>query len=401
MKTFYLCILLWTSGCLLVSGQTVRVFDNERICFDPNLYQKNYIYTDSNKIIHLTNGRIILKKIALPFHEQNLQMKLTAHITLSSDGDPWDKTGSCFIIPHNSEIHMINIAKGEKQYPLVDSMKYENLKGIVASEKYQPVIELMRFMTPFGVGYYSKNDSSESKQKPVYIDRWAENVEWSEDITHLYSIFKDSVYVGIYIDTWTKEGFLVNLDIDIEVFGKKTKEISVNPIINTVYYMGQSYPDIFCRKDLEASFHIPPKAKNVRIKYIATGHGGHSGGDEFKPTEHSIYVDNSEVFRFIPWRNDCASFRRYNPSAGVWLVKRMASYIGEKGYEEKEIEESLASSDLSRSNWCPGSLVSPIEIPLNMDSGTHIIRFSIPQALASHGEKLNHWLISAYIVWEE
>lgn len=134
---------------------------------------------------------------------------------------------------------MINIAKGEKQYPLVDSMKYENLKGIVASEKYQPVIELMRFMTPFGVGYYSKNDSSESKQKPVYIDRWAENVEWSEDITHLYSIFKDSVYVGIYIDTWTKEGFLVNLDIDIEVFGKKTKEISVNPIINTVYYMGQ------------------------------------------------------------------------------------------------------------------------------------------------------------------
>ena len=160
-------------------------------------------------------------------------------------------------------------------------------------------------------------------------------MEWSEDITHLYSIFKDSVYVGIYIDTWTKEGFLVNLDIDIEVFGKKTKEISVNPIINTVYYMGQSYPDIFCRKDLEASFHIPPKAKNVRIKYIATGHGGHSGGDEFKPTEHSIYVDNSEVFRFIPWRNDCASFRRYNPSAGVWLVKRMASYIGEKGYEEK------------------------------------------------------------------
>ena len=75
MKTFYLCILLWTSGCLLVSGQTVRVFDNERICFDPNLYQKNYIYTDSNKIIHLTNGRIILKKIALPFHEQNLQME--------------------------------------------------------------------------------------------------------------------------------------------------------------------------------------------------------------------------------------------------------------------------------------------------------------------------------------
>ena len=193
MKTFYLCILLWTSGCLLVSGQTVRVFDNERICFDPNLYQKNYIYTDSNKIIHLTNGRIILKKIALPFHEQNLQMKLTAHITLSSDGDPWDKTGSCFIIPHNSEIHMINIAKGEKQYPLVDSMKYENLKGIVASEKYQPVIELMRFMTPFGVGYYSKNDSSESKRKPVYIDRWAENVEWSEDITHLYSIFSRSL----------------------------------------------------------------------------------------------------------------------------------------------------------------------------------------------------------------
>lgn len=42
--------------------------------------------------------------------------------------------------------------------------------GIVPGKDYLPTIELMRFMTPFGVGYYSQNDDSlSSKRRPVYI----------------------------------------------------------------------------------------------------------------------------------------------------------------------------------------------------------------------------------------
>ena len=115
-----------------------------------------------------------------------------------------------------------------------------------------------------------------------------------------------------------------------------------------------------------------------------------------------ISVDGKEVLNFIPWRDDCASFRRFNPATGVWLIKRLASYIGEKGYTEKEVEEPLASSDLSRSNWCPGSDVVPEEAVIGtLAPGKHTFTVSIPEAQAVDGNKLNHWLVSAYLVWEE
>ena len=76
--------------------------------------------------------------------------------------------------------------------------------------------------------------------------------------------------------------------------------------------------------------------KNVRLKYIVTGHGGHSGGDEFVEKRNIVSIDGKEVLNFIPWRSDCASFRRFNPATGVWLKERLASYIAKDGYSENE-----------------------------------------------------------------
>ncbi len=149
-------------------------------------------------------------------------------------------------------------------------------------------------------------------------------------------------------------------------------------------------------------FDMPKAAKNVRLKYIVTGHGGHSGGDEFVEKRNIVSVDGKEVLNFIPWRDDCASFRRFNPATGVWLIPRVAAYIGDKGYTTKEIEEPLASSDLSRSNWCPGSDVMPEEAVIgDLPAGKHSFKVSIPEAQQVDGNKLNHWLVSAYLVWEE
>ena len=176
----------------------------------------------------------------------------------------------------------------------------------------------------------------------------------------------------------------------------------VEPLMNTVYYMGQTYPDIFARKDVNVDFVIPEGVSNVRLKYIVTGHGGHSGGDEFVEKRNIVSVDGQPVIDFVPWRTDCAAFRRFNPATGVWLKKRLASYIGPKGYAEKEVEEPLASSDLSRSNWCPGSDVIPEEVELvDIQPGKHMLTVSIPEAAEIDGNKLNHWLVSAYLVWEE
>ena len=172
--------------------------------------------------------------------------------------------------------------------------------------------------------------------------------------------------------------------------------------MNTVYYIGQTYPDIFARKDLSTDFTVPENAKNIRLKYIVTGHGGHSGGDEFVKRQNIVKVDGQTVLDFIPWRNDCASFRRFNPATGVWLEKRLASYISEKGYAEKMIEEPVGSSDFSRSNWCPGSDVMPEEVELpDLQPGQHTFTVSIPEAMPVDGPKMNHWLVSAYLVWDE
>lgn len=153
---------------------------------------------------------------------------------------------------------------------------------------------------------------------------------------------------------------------------------------------------------MTTDFTLPRDARNVELKYIVTGHGGHSGGDEFVQKQNIVSVDGKEALNFIPWRDDCASFRRFNPGTGVWLVKRLASYIDGEGYAMKEVEEPLGSSDLSRSNWCPGSDVVPETAALgDLKAGTHTFTVSIPEAQPVKGNELNHWLVSAYLVWEE
>ena len=131
------------------------------------------------------------------------------------------------------------------------------------------------------------------------------------------------------------------------------------------------------------------------------GHGGHSGGDEFVERQNIVSVDGKTVLDFIPWRDDCASFRRFNPATGVWLIKREAAYIGENGYEVKEVEEPLASSDLSRSNWSPGSDVLPETVELGtLSASEQTFKVDIPEGEPVDGDKLKHWMVSAYLVWE-
>ncbi len=381
----------------------VQVFHETNICFRPDSFS-NYTQADADGIIRLVNGRIILKKITLPEYQRNVTVKLK--ITVASAGDRWDKSGSCFVLPRESAINLMNIAEGERAFPQVDATKYEDMIGIVAGEDYVPTIELMRFMTPFGVGHFSApDDSLSSKRRPVYIPEWETCVTWEQDITDLYPALEKEAYVGIFIDTWTAEGYVASMDLDIKesrISCDALPKRQVKSLLNTVYYIGQTYPDIFSRKDVVTDFVLPEDAKAVRLKYIVTGHGGHSGGDEFVEKRNIVSIDGKEVLNFIPWRNDCATFRRFNPATGVWLIKREAAYIAGDGYQTKEIEEPLASSDLSRSNWCPGSDVVPEEAIIgDLSAGVHSFRVSIPDAQAVDGDKMNHWLVSAYLVWEE
>lgn len=379
-----------------------KLFDEEIIHFDPNTYNTS-VYKDGD-ILRMGNGRILLKKVRLPKSKRDINLSLT--IKLQSNGDRWDKTGSCFVIPAESDINMIKIANGEENYPAANPDLTENLVGVIKQENYLPTVELMRFMTPFGVGHYSSTDSiSLERRKPIYVDKWAPHVEWTQDISDRYSLLTEDVYVGVFVDTWTNEGYKLSVEFELkesEIKADKLIKKRVLPLVNTVYYQGQDFPDLFNRQPLNVVFDLPKKAKNVQLKYIVTGHGGLSGGDEFVQNENIISIDGEEIYRFTPWRDDCASFRRFNPSTGVWLMPREAAYISKEGSAVKLIDEAIASSDLSRSNWCPGSDVDPVTLYLDdLTQGKHKLTIAIPNAQSAANNTLNHWLVSAYLVWEE
>jgi len=275
-------------------------------------------------------------------------------------------------------------------FPGIKTIKFED-------KTYTPNIELLRFMTPFGVGHFN-TDERVGALKPVYIPEWEKHVSWKQNITHLLPLLEDEVYVGVFIDTWTKKGYNISVELNFEesvIPNHVKKKQGIIPVINTTKYAAdQKFYDAFSKGNLSVDIPVEAELKNAKLYYITTGHGGHEDGDEFTKKENIINLNDSVIMQFTPWRDDCASFRRFNPTSGVWTETTT--------WKGKEIEERIASSDYSRSNWCPGSDVKPETIDLgNLEKGNHRFEFSIPEAQAIDGDKINYWMVSAYIVYDK
>ncbi|ANQ47943.1 N-glycanase [Flammeovirga sp. MY04] len=386
-----------------IGSKTYHVFDNEHLFFSPDL-NKDGIKESDTDAFYIESGRIMLKKLTIPKFER--ETKVTIVVEETSAGDRWDKSGSVFVMPAKGA-NLLSVVKGEfKLAHTDDADETDEFPGIIAEGDYQPAVELMRFMTPFGVGFYSEDTVTYPHRMPSYVDGWAKKAVWKQDITQLIPLLEGEIIVGVHIDTWTKEGYNVDVKLhfdESENAYEPAKKRWVSPVLNTVRYIPpQKGCDKFQRADVGTTVNIPSNTKNVNLAYITTGHGGHSGGDEFVQTENIIKLDDQKLYSFVPWRTDCATFRRFNPTTGVWLNKRKASYINwEKGkYEEKMVEEPIASSDYSRSNWCPGSDVPPTIIPVENISGDHKLTVSMPTAQKLEGDHQNFWFVSAYFFGE-
>ncbi len=376
-----------------LGNQSISIFDSTNLYFDIAFKADTTMASDS--ILRLDAGRVLLKKVKLPKYK--LQPEVYINARLTSNGDPWDKSGSLFVIPKETDLSLLDFESGEFDLKNL-SETYPGVKPFdSASLKYFPTVELLRFMTPFGVGFF--NDKEVIKErKPIYIPEWEEDVQWKQEITQLLPLLEDEVYIGVYIDTWTKEGYNISASLEFketEISNHLKKETCVVPLINTVKYAAdQRQYDDFAINDLEVNFVLDSTYSNVQLHYITTGHGGHAEGDEFKKEENQIYLDNKLIKSFIPWRDDCASFRRFNPTTGVWEQDVI--------WDGEESTERLASSDLSRSNWCPGSDVSPEIIPLKMlKKGAHTLKISIPEAQKAAESENNYWMVSAYLTYEK
>lgn len=122
-------------------------------------------------------------------------------------------------------------------------------------------------------------------------------------------------------------------------------------------------------------------ASNVQLRYVTTGHGGWGNGDEFVPKTNSLFLNGTALFSYTPWRNDCGSYRLSNPASG-------------------NFSNGLSSSDLSRSNWCPGTVTYPIFIDIgHLKAGTHTLRVQIPQG-ESEGTSFSSWNVSGVLAYD-
>ncbi|MBS1909800.1 MAG: peptide-N-glycosidase, partial [Bacteroidetes bacterium] len=249
-------------------------------------------------------------------------------------------------------------------------------QGVVATENYLPALELMRFFTPFGVRAFNSNVKIEG-----YL--WADSVNYKQDITDLLPDMQGEVWIGVFIGNYDKGGHIINLDLnyypDREAEAKKNW---IEPIFNTLNILemaGQPYGTMFDHDSLTVTVNIPEHLKTLTLRYIATGHGGWGGGDEYNKKENEIFLDGSKIFGFIPWRTDCATYRLYNPSSG-------------------NFGDGLSSSDLSRSNWCPGTTTNPVYIPVkNFSAGLHTFKIAIPLG-QTEGTSFSAWNISGTLI---
>jgi len=358
--------LLWKSRF-----NTIPIFKDQVINFS-NESKSN------DSILRFANGTIAVRKVKFP--EIKIGSQIFADVTEQSNGDAYDRTGSFFMIPTDKALSFLDgLQNGAKTLPIYTNGNGKEYQGVVATEQYNPVVELMRFFTPFGIKQYNY---IQLKDKT-----WHEIVPYRMDITDLKQNFSGkTVYVGTFIGNYDKGGHKISMNITInpsESSLDKTK-ISI-PLFNTTNVMemaGQEYATMFNHeKGLEVTFTLDKEIKNAKLRYITTGHGGWENGDEFVPKRNTIILNGKEMFSFIPWRQDCGGYRLFNPASG-------------------NFNDGLSSSDLSRSNWCPGTATNPIYIELgDLKAGTHTIQVKIPQG-PNEGGSFSSWNVSGVLLGE-
>lgn len=356
--------LIWKS-----KFQTITVFEDETINFSDKS-------KSNDSIFRFANGTIALKKIKFP--DINKGSQVFVDLTSNSNGDAYDRTGSVFIIPKNKGISFLDgLQSGISTLPTYENGNGKKYQGVVATETYEPLVELMRFFTPFGIQKYNHIELKDKK--------WYDAVFYRQDISELIPFLSNNeLELGVFIGNYDQSGHKVSLNITIHPNNNEAEETEkIIPLFNTTNVMemaGQEYATMFdTEKGLKVTFTLDKALKNAKLRYITTGHGGWENGDEFLPKKNTIFLNNKEILDIVPWRYDCGSYRLYNPASG-------------------NFNNGLSSSDYSRSNWCPGTVTNPILIDLgDLEKGTHTMEINIPQG-KPEGNSFSSWNVSGLLI---
>lgn len=356
--------------------KTISVFDKEQINYSNIIIPE--LPLAQNKICRLAKGNIILKKIKLP--ENYNKSVCFVQLTEWSNGDAYDRVGSVFMMSGKGDSTIINaIQNGLSDLPIYKSKEDKEYQGIIAASNYTPPIELMRFFTPFGVGFYNT-------KRTINGYNWNDSVVYKQEVTSLIPSDESEIWIGVYIGNYDKGGHKVSLNLnfypEMEMPEKKNWIYPLFSTVNIMESIGQNYGSLFLTDTLLMQFDIPDSVQNIKLLFTTTGHGGWENGDEFNAKVNQIFIDGKKVFEISPWRSDCGTYRTLNPASG-------------------NFPDGLSSSDLSRSNWCPGTLTPPFVIPLKkLGKGMHEIEVVIDQG-KPEGGSFSHWCVTGILVGDK
>jgi GLPGLI family protein len=358
--------LLWKSRFT-----TLPIFKDEIINFSD-------ASKSNDTVLRFANGTIALRKIKFP--EITIGSQIFVDLQEQSKGDAYDRTGSVFVIPMGKSISFLDgLQNGVKALPIYTNGNGKNYQGVVATTDYSPLVELMRFFTPFGIKQYNTIELKDKK--------WHDVVPYRQDISDLRSMLSNQeVWIGVNIGNYDKGGHKVSLNVTIHPEEETKMKLTRNiPLFNTNNIMemaGQEYGTMFNNeKGLEVTFTVEKDMKNAQLRYITTGHGGWENGDEFVPKKNTLLLNGKEIFALAPWRQDCGSYRLFNPASG-------------------NFPNGLSSSDYSRANWCPGMVTNPFYIDLgDLKAGSYTLQVKIPQG-EPEGSSFSAWNVSGVLIGE-
>lgn len=369
-----------------LGDHTVTLWSGDTLAFVPGRTVDTVLTNRGD--YRLDAGRIRLKPIALPHRDR--QCAITVDVSLRSAGDPWDKSGTLFAFADAAGRDYLQRMQDGGD---ADTTRFAGILSGPDETNREPALELLRFITPFGVGHFSHTERAQA-YKPESVGAWADSVHWSADLSPIQSWLTDAdtLWVGVYIDTWTAEGYTLSASItmdesDLPCDAALTQ--TTRPLLNTTKLAHDQRPyTAFAEGLLSVPFTLDAPAQGATLDFLTTGHGGHAGGDEFTEQEHILLLDSDTLKAWTPWRTDCGAYRRFNPTSGFWP----STYV----YGGDTLEERVASSDLSRSNWCPGDDVQPLRLALgDLAAGEHTLEIAIPGAQAWTDSTFNFWNIAA------
>lgn len=117
-------------------------------------------------------------------------------------------------------------------------------------------------------------------------------------------------------------------------------------------------------------FNVPEKVSDAAVTLIISNHGANSGGEEYNPRLHLVYVDG-ELFTSWQGGNYCEPYRYLNTQRnGIYRV----DIASEANWNK-------------RANWCPGARIPIRTLNLGaLEAGEHSIMIRVPDAVFQDGQ---------------